>query len=100
MEKQVQNFGIAWYIKADYEKLKTIQDDGALMPATFEQWENMANDGRNKLIRDGRIVVKAYIDAEIFPAWCLNRGMKIDANARMAFAAIESSRVAKKMDQG
>lgn len=89
----IASVGIAWYREADYEKLKSIFDDGNLLPSTYDQWLKMAEGGRKQFLSDGYLVVQVYIDPDTFPAWCRERGLKVDANARTQFGATESSKV-------
>ena len=95
----VASIGIAWYREADYETLKSVFVDGHLLPPTYNQWLKMAEDGRKQFIGDGYLVVQAYIDPETFPDWCRDKGLKVDANARTQFGAIESHKVWEKTNK-
>lgn len=85
--------GAAWYRREDYEQIKLVMEDAHLLPPSFDEWEQKAENGRKQLIAQGHIVIKAYIDPKTFPAWCRGRGLKVNAQARMDFAALEARRI-------
>jgi len=90
---KVQAIGMAWYREADYDKLRTLFVDGDRLPRTFLQWQDQAEQGRKRYVRQGTVVVKAYIDPDTFPAWCAANGCSGDAGGRMKFASAEAYRV-------
>lgn len=98
LPQQVQAIGWAWYSEADYDRLREMFVDGARLPGTFLQWQDQAEQGRKRLLREGKIVVKAYIDPDTFPAWCRANGHELDASARSMFAASEARRILTEMN--
>ena len=84
---------MAWYREADYEKLRAMFIDGHVLPRTFLQWQDQAEQLRKRYVRQGMVVVKAYIDPDAFPAWCAANGCNVDANGRMKFGSAEAYRV-------
>jgi hypothetical protein len=82
---KLQYVGIAWYRKENWEKLLEIFEDAHVLPSTYNQWLKQAEDILRREESLGRIVEKAYIDPETFPAWCRERGLNVDAKARMEF---------------
>jgi hypothetical protein len=85
--------GMVWYREADYDRLKAMFIDGEKLSPSFLQWQDLAEQGRKRFVREGRIVVKAYIDPETFPTWCATNGCNVDANGRNTFANTEARRV-------
>lgn len=79
---------MAWYRAEDYDAILRIKADRHKLPRTFVEWRMKAESGEKKLRRDGHTVLRAYIDPETFPDWCRARGLHVDAQARMHFAAI------------
>ena len=79
--------GMVWYRRDDWEKLRAIFADSHVLPDTYDQWLQKAEDGYRRFKGGGTIVEKVYIDPETFPDWCRNRGLDIDANARTAFSS-------------
>jgi hypothetical protein len=80
--------GMVWYRAEDYDAILGIMADGHKLPRTFVEWRMKAEAGEKQRRRLGETVVRAYIDPETFPDWCRARGLNIDAQARMQFAAL------------
>jgi hypothetical protein len=90
---QIQALGIPWYREADYERLRSLFIDGDKLPRTFLQWQDKVEELRKRQVRQGMTVVKAYIDPDSFPAWCIANETSLDASGRMKFANAEAYRV-------
>lgn len=102
MEKSpigVAAIGMAWYREADFEALMQLFVDSSKLHRSFLQWQDAAEQGRKRYVREGKIVVKAYIDPKTFPAWCEANGCKLDADGRMKFASAEAHRVLMEADK-
>lgn len=78
--------GIAWYKRADYQRIREIMADGETLPVTFDRWQSQAERLETRIQRSGKAVFRAYIDPEKFVAWCASRGLDVDAKARMEFS--------------
>jgi hypothetical protein len=78
--------GIAWYRRADYDRLMSIFPDREELPDTFEDWLSDAQRTYNELLLNGIIVEKAFLDPETFPKWCRANGMKMDTDGRLRYA--------------
>ena len=94
---KVQVLAMVWYREADFDQLMAMFIDRAKLHRTFLQWQDSAEQGRKRLLRQGHVVVKAHIDPGTFPAWCAAHGHQLDANGRNAFANAEAYRVATEM---
>lgn len=79
--------GMAWYKAEHYDAIRRVMADGHKLPATFHEWRMKAEAGEKLQRRAGQIVVRAFIDPETFPGWCGARGLNVDAQARMQYAA-------------
>lgn len=79
--------GMAWYQSEHYGAIRRIMSDSHKLPATFHEWRMQADIREKQERRLGKIVVRANIDPETFPDWCRSRGLNIDAQARMQYAA-------------
>lgn len=90
---KIQAIGVAWYKESDYDRCKALFTDGHKLPLSFLQWKDQAEQIRKRCIREGKVVVQAYIDPDTFPAWCAANGHDIDARGRMAFANAEAYRI-------
>jgi hypothetical protein len=86
-EMKVEKTGIAWYRKEDYQRLLELFEDGQKLPATYEQWLQAANGLFERLKSQGVSVQRVYLYPNDFAAWCRSRGLNINADARMKYAA-------------
>ena len=96
MSTPVIILGFVWYKPEDYDAIRRIMADGHEFPATFHEWRIKAETGEKKFRREGKVVVRAYIDPESFPDWCRARGLNVDSEARKLFANL----VAKETHDG
>lgn len=83
---RVAAVGVAWYRREDYDRLKAMFSDGIKLADTFDEWLATAQSLCDKLISEGHVVEKAYIDPEAFPQWCRANGKVLDSTGRMAYA--------------
>lgn len=81
-------FGMVWYQPEHYDAVLRVMSDSHKLPRTFHEWRMQAESHEKKFRREGKIVVRAFIDPETFPDWCRARGLNIDAQARNHFAAL------------
>ncbi|MDP3479534.1 MAG: hypothetical protein Q8R88_07165 [Desulfoprunum sp.] len=77
---------MVWYREEDWDTLKTLFTDTQLLPKTYADWLIRAEEMKTRVQADGDIVIKVYIDPETFPAWCEQKGLKMDAEARSQLA--------------
>jgi len=83
----VQIIGMVWYEREHYDAIRRVMADREKLPATFHEWLMKAETNEKNFRREGKIVVRAFINPETFPDWCRSRGLNIDAKARNLFAA-------------
>jgi hypothetical protein len=76
---QVPYIGIAWYSRISYRKLRSIFDDGELLPASFEEWQEIAETGTTKLAAAGYRPVRVYIEPVSFSKWCREHHFRPDS---------------------
>lgn len=79
--------GISWYHRQDYEALLSIFTDGLSLPRNYDEWLVRAEDLERKVQRNGKRVIRAYVDPVEFPKWCKSTGNKTDASGRLAFGS-------------
>jgi hypothetical protein len=85
--------GFAWYRKETFDRCKELFADADSLHDTFEEWEADVKKREKMMLGQGVRVVRAYIDPDLFPVWCADRGfVRIDGKARSAFAA-EAARI-------
>ncbi len=97
---QAKFVGIAYYRLEDYERVRALMLDGHRLPRTFTEWRHKTEQLEKQLRRAGQVAVKAYLDPDIFIAWCAARGLDVDAKARMRFAAEVARDHARESDSG
>jgi hypothetical protein len=88
----IQLIGVAWYYLQDYPRIREIMEDADKLPATYDQWRRGAERGERELKRKGLNVVHAMIDPDEFTVWCREKGLKLDAHARVEFVTMLVSR--------
>lgn len=85
-QSPIRATGIAWFRPEDYDRCRQLFSDGHGLNKRYQDWHQAAQGLYERLTRSGHIVEKVYIDPETFPAWCAERGLNVDAQARMRFA--------------
>lgn len=88
--------GMAWYLEEDFKEIKRLMADAHTLHDTHAQWLLAASAGEEQYRRAGRHVVRAVIRPQEFKHWCQVRNLKIDAQARMAFANFRAKEAADK----
>lgn len=83
MEKIV---GMCWYSAEHFLQLRTMFEDGDKLHKTYEEWLSAAELGRKHLESGGTRVVCVDLDPDVFPKWCHENGMTLNAQARTAYA--------------
>ena len=86
MNQPARIAGMVWYRREEYESILTVMEDAIKLPRTYTSWLSQAEANEKEAQRIGLITIRAFIDPKTFPAWCLSRGYKIDAEARKQFA--------------
>lgn len=81
-----QAIGVPWYAREEYARLKRLFADGHRLPPTYDQWLADLQQALQQAEAQGQVAVKARIRLADFPAWCAERGLNVDANARLEFA--------------
>jgi hypothetical protein len=83
---QIQAVGMVWYKRENYERIRTICEDGNNLHDTYDEWFKAAEIGRKGLESQGARVICVDIDPVEFPVWCRNNDMKLNAAARNRYA--------------
>ncbi|WP_275270515.1 hypothetical protein [Limnobacter sp. P1] len=91
---QVQIIGMAWYKPENFDRLRTMFEDGHKLHRTYNEWFAAAETGRKKFESQGVRVVPVDIDPDAFPKWCKANGMRLNADARNKYASFIAYQVA------
>lgn len=83
---QIQIIGMAWFKPENYLQLRRMFEDGHKLHHTYPEWLKAAQTGYERFEAQGARVIRVDIDPSQFPTWCKANGMKLNAQARMAYA--------------
>jgi hypothetical protein len=65
--------------------------DAHRLPASFDEWEDLANEAVSTITRQGGKPVRVETRLDDFVTYCTGRGLKLDAHGRSRFAADPSN---------
>lgn len=91
---QVQIIGMAWFKPENFLRLRTMFVDGHKLHRTYPEWLKAAQTGYESFKAQGARVIKVDIDPDTFTKWCKSKGMRLDAQARMAYANFVAYQIA------
>jgi len=77
---------MVWYKEEDWQTLKEMFVDGDMLPKTYEDWLERAEEMKEKVQAQGDAVIKVYIDPQTFPQWCEKKGVEMNGEARSQLA--------------
>ncbi len=77
---------MVWYRQEDWDTLKGLFADSHLLPKSYSDWLARAEEMKARVQADGDTVIKVFIDPQTFPAWCTDKGLAMDAEARSQLA--------------
>jgi hypothetical protein len=83
---KISVFGMAWYRRETFGRLRKMFKDGHKLHRTYDEWLAAAEEGCKRLEAQGARVIRADIDPDQFPKWCRSKGLKLDAAARTEYA--------------
>ena len=78
--------GVTWYRPEDYDRLRAMFPDGDKLCDTYEDWTKEAQKVTTMLKSKGFPIKKVLLDFEIFPQWCKEHGLEMNAEARTQYA--------------
>lgn len=81
----------AWYSEQEWEKLKSVVDDPDTLDDTYSDWRKQANSAIAEIRNTGQEITKISIKIDELLAWCAERGLKPDSEARSGYAAYVSN---------
>jgi hypothetical protein len=78
--------GLPWYHLEAYDAARALMEDGGSMPETFDQWQAAQIPMETEAQARGTAVMRVYIEAKTFRAWCEAHDTKPNAAGRLAYA--------------
>jgi len=76
----------SWYRREDYDRIREIMDDGPAMPATFDEWEKIANETIAQAKTQGIVIKLVIIDPVGFVKFCEAKKIPRGSKERMEYA--------------
>ena len=78
--------GMPWFAREHYPAALQVRVDGESLPATFDEWQELAEAAIAQATVEGLVVVRANLIPATFEAWCMQRGFSTGHDCRMAYA--------------
>ena len=79
--------GLPWYEEASYQAVTALMHDPDKLFAIYADWHRAAQRTEDQVRGNGQTAIRVTLDLVQFPAWCKARRLRIDAQARMDYAA-------------
>jgi hypothetical protein len=93
MSQQIQAVGMVWFKRENFERLMSMFEDRHKLHRTFDEWLRDSEIGRKVQEAKGVRVVCVDIDPDAFGAWCVGRGLRVNAQSRMDYANLIAYKV-------
>jgi hypothetical protein len=90
---QLSPVGLPWYKPENFRRLRAMCPDGNVLQDTYDDWLASAQKYQERLVAQGKRVIRADIDPASFQIWCDIRGMRMDSTARRVYAGMIAQQV-------
>jgi hypothetical protein len=81
METRVA-IGVAWYTPDGWKDIKEMSEDSDTLHDSYQEWLREARWLEKTLRKQGHDAERVMVQPATFRAWCMARGLRIDASAR------------------
>jgi hypothetical protein len=88
---QKHRVALAWYSADEWEKLRATAADVDNMEETYDEWVAHARMALKAAEAARLEVVKVVVRIDELVAWCKEKGLSVDGQARASFAAEKGS---------
>jgi hypothetical protein len=78
---------LAWYSEEQWKLLKRRAADAHLLDETYDEWLEEMNRLGRRLKREGKAIVKCFVDIVEIELWCQKKNVPLDAKARAQYVA-------------
>lgn len=78
---------IPWWQPEQWDKLKSISEDGENLEESYEEWRANANNVISEFKAKSFVVKKVKVDLEELHSWCKENGRIVNGSARSEFVA-------------
>jgi hypothetical protein len=82
---KIEISGIVWYRREDWDGMRAICLD-LWQFKDYDDWLRRAEKAFDAAGKSGARVMKAYLDAVTFKAWCIGNNVQPNGKARTAYA--------------
>ena len=86
MKKQVTIYGVCWYKKEQWDRLKEIVPNYEDLDDTFEDWRKSAEKAIANIRRSGGKAQKVKVDTEEMLFWSNENNLALNAQNRAHYA--------------
>jgi hypothetical protein len=80
--------GIAWFDRAQWQRLTEVVPDRTELDDTYEQWEENALKTIQTIERGGQRVERVHVNVETLMSWCKARSLPLDGPSRAQYVSI------------
>jgi len=87
MSEEQPHVGIAWFDRAQWQRLTEAVPDRNELDNTFEAWERSAKKTFKEFKRSGQIVEKVAVKVEDLLAWCTLHGVIPNGSSRAEYVS-------------
>lgn len=92
----LQGIAIPYFTEVEWIAARAVMEDGHTFHDSYADFVKGVEQAEIKLRREGQATIRINIDTAQFADWCRQRGRKINAESRGAYAAF----IAAKNDTG
>jgi hypothetical protein len=85
--KGATRVGLAWYRPWQWQRLRTLAVDRETIENTYIEWLAAVQQRQGELNQIGVFPVKVDVDVDELAAWCRQKGVPLDGQARADFVA-------------
>ncbi|NLG34814.1 MAG: hypothetical protein GX548_05625 [Lentisphaerae bacterium] len=86
MEHEIAT-GMAWYFQEQWDRIRAMSEDRAVMEEKYEDWESNALAVLARMEAAGETVHRVYLDADLLQAWCRRKGRPVNGYARSQYVS-------------
>ncbi len=79
--------GVIWFSRENYAEALRTMTDAKVLPRTFDEWLERANEAVEFIGREGGKVIRVEFDLNKFKSYCVIRGLNFDAEGRGMFGS-------------
>lgn len=79
--------GLAWFDRKQWRRLTEVAEDRNELDATYEQWQQSAQEAVRTIEGQGQKVEMVHVEVESLVSWCKEKGLPVNGESRAAYVA-------------